>query len=262
MKIDQVAVQLYTIREHLKTSADFAKSLKRLREIGYKGVELAGLGPLTDKELKAMLDGEGLTCVSSHEPGEQLFNHTDQVIARLKTLGCQVAAYPYPSGVPLETSDDVHAFIRQLEKAGRQMGEAGIHLLYHNHNIEFRRIEGRLILGMIFDSTDRLTLGAELDTYWTQAGGDDPSRWCARLKGRLPILHMKDYGVQKNPEGGVQSAFKEIGRGNLSWREIVKAAEKAGCRKFVIEQDANWIDNDPFASLKVSYDFVREHLCR
>jgi sugar phosphate isomerase/epimerase len=261
MKMDQVAAQTYTVREHLKTPAAIATSLHRLREIGYQAVELAGFGPIADKDLKAMLDGEGLACFSSHEPSEQLFNHTDQVIAKVKAFGCPVVAYPYPSGVSLETSDDVRAFSRQLEKTGKEMADAGIQLLYHNHDIEFRRIEGALILDTIYASTNRRSLGAELDTYWIQAGGNDPAEWCARMKGRLPILHMKDYAVQRNQEGKMHSAFKEVGSGNLNWKEIVKAAEKAGCRRFVVEQDSNWVENDPFKSLKASFDFIRDFLC-
>jgi len=172
-----------------------------------------------------------------------------------------VAAFPYPSGIPLETEKDVKAFIRQLDDAGRRLRDAGIGFLYHNHNMEFRRIGGALILDMIFNSIDPRVLGAELDTYWVQAGGNDPARWCAKLKGRLPILHMKDFGVQDKYEGVPLSVFKEIGRGNLDWPGIIAAAEKAGCTQFIVEQDSNWIEGDPFKSLKASFDFITEKLC-
>jgi sugar phosphate isomerase/epimerase len=135
-------------------------------------------------------------------------------------------------------------------------------LLYHNHNMELRRVDGRLVLEMIFAQTDPRFLASELDTYWIQAGGGDPVAWCRKLKGRLPILHMKDYGVQDTWETVPGSVFKEIGKGNLGWVEICAAAEESGCRTFVVEQDANWIGGNPFESLRVSFDFVRESLCR
>jgi sugar phosphate isomerase/epimerase len=262
MKMNQVAVQLYSIRDYLKTPDMIAKSLHRIREIGYQSVELAGLGPMADKDLRGILDTEGLACLSSHEPGEQLFNDTARIIDRLRTLGCPIAVYPYPAGVSFETTQDVKSFALQLEKAGRALAEARIELLYHNHNIEFKRVDGAFILDTIFDSVPRNCLGSELDTYWVQAGGDSPTRWCGKLKGRLSILHMKDFGLQEHYEGVPSSVFKEIGSGNLDWKEIIHAAEKAGCRKFVVEQDANWMDNDPFTSLRTSFDFIREHLSR
>ncbi len=261
MKLDQVAVQLYTVRDYLKTPEDVAKSLRKIRGIGYRAVELAGLCPIGNRELKAMLDGEGLACFSSHEGGEQLFKHTDQVVEKLTALGCGSAVYPYPN-LATDTAAEVDSLIAQLDRAGKLLAEAKISLLYHNHNMEFRRFGGRLMLDMIYDGIDGRNLGAELDTYWVQAGGQSPERWCARLKGRLSILHMKDFGVEDRYEGVPRSVYKEVGLGNLDWTGIVKAAEKAGCRRFVVEQDGNWIDNDPFKSLKASYDFLEGKLCK
>ena len=68
---------------------------------------------------------------------------------------------------------------------------------------------------------------------------------------------MKDYGVNAERK----RVFAEIGSGNMNWDDIVPAAEEAGCRWFIVEQDNDWVDNDPFKSLKVSLRYIRENLC-
>jgi sugar phosphate isomerase/epimerase len=118
------------------------------------------------------------------------------------------------------------------------------------------RIGGRPILEIIYAETDPRFLQAELDTYGIQAGGGNPIDWCDRMKGRLPMLHMKDLGVNEEHFG----VFREIGRGNLNWRAIIKAAEASGCDWFIVEQDGNWIDDDPFKSLKTSFEYITERL--
>jgi len=69
---------------------------------------------------------------------------------------------------------------------------------------------------------------------------------------------MKDFGVS----GKRERVFREIGRGNLEWEPIVKAAKKAGCRWYVVEQDRDWINSDPFEALKISFDYIKESFCR
>ena len=62
MKTGQVAAQLFTLREYCKTAADIAVTLKKVRKIGYQAVQVSGVAPIDEKELKNMLDGEGLVC--------------------------------------------------------------------------------------------------------------------------------------------------------------------------------------------------------
>jgi sugar phosphate isomerase/epimerase len=88
-----------------------------------------------------------------------------------------------------------------------------------------------------------------------QHGGGDPVAWCKKLKGRLPLLHMKDYTVN----AANQVTFAEIGHGNLNWKKIVAAAEKSGCQWFIVEQDT--CPGDPFESLRQSFDYIRDKLC-
>ncbi|MBM4164137.1 MAG: sugar phosphate isomerase/epimerase [Lentisphaerae bacterium] len=250
MKTTQIAAQLYTLRDHLKTPADIAASLKKVRQIGYRAVQVSGLGPIEESELNRILQGEGLTCCATHESGAKILDETAAVIARLQKLNCRYTAYPYPAGVDFGSLPTVLDLAARLDKAGQLMREAGLVLTYHNHAMEFQRLEGKLVLDWLYEKTDARHLQGEIDTYWVQHGGSDPVAWCRKLKGRLPLLHLKDYTVI-----GGKPAFAPVGQGNLDIPAIVNAAEASGCEWFIVEQD-DCYGADPFEALAHSYRYL------
>jgi sugar phosphate isomerase/epimerase len=254
MKISQVAAQLYTIREFVKTPADIATSLKKIREIGFEAVQVSGIGPIEESELLQILQGEGLTLCATHEGAQSIIDNPHKVVERLQSLKCTYTAYPHPAGVDFTEGSQITAMIHGLDKAGKVLRDAGIVLAYHNHAIELAKVGGKTILDHIYDSTDPTALQGEIDTYWIQAGGGDPVQWCEKLAGRLPLLHLKDYAMtlENKPR------FAEIGYGNLDWKRIIPAAEKSGCKWFIIEQDT--CPGNPFDSLKMSFDYIKANL--
>ena len=94
MKVTQLAAQLYTCRDILKTPAEIATTLRRLRAVGYHAVQVSGMGPIAEDELLRILDGEGLLCCATHEPGDKILNDPQAVIQRLHKLRCRYTAYP------------------------------------------------------------------------------------------------------------------------------------------------------------------------
>jgi sugar phosphate isomerase/epimerase len=256
MKISQVAAQLFTVRDHCKTATDLAVTLKKIAGIGYPAVQLSGLGPIPEQEIVALCQQNGLTICATHEGGQMICDEPQQVVTKLKKLGCRHTAYPYPGGIKFESFDEVKALAAKLNAAGKVLAAAGQTLSYHNHHIEFRKVAGKTILEWIYELTDARYLQGEPDTYWIQTGGGEPTDWCHRLQGRLPLLHMKDYLVTA-PENKI--AMAEIGNGNLNWKSIVQAAEVAGCEWFIVEQDT--CPADPFDSLKQSFDYIKANLC-
>jgi sugar phosphate isomerase/epimerase len=254
MKLKQVAAQLYTLREHLKTPKDIAASLKKVKQIGYPAVQVSGMGPIPEEELNKILDGEGLTCCATHEGGNVILGEPMKVVERLKKLRCKHTAYPYPGGVDFASEASVMQMIQGLDRAGKVLAENGLVLSYHNHNHEFRRLGGKTILDLVYEKTNPRHVQGEIDTYWVQCGGGDPVEWCRKLKGRLPCLHMKDFATSHENK----PVFAEIGNGNLRWKEIVAAAEASGCEWFIVEQDV--CPGDPFDSLRQSFDFIKAKL--
>jgi len=256
MKIEQVACITYTIRDHIRTPEDFRRSMAKVAGIGYRAVQISGMEPdlLGAEEIRTICADNGLTICATHEPSDQILNSPERVAERLETLGVRYTAYPFPGGIDFNDPESRSSLIRKLDKAGAVLRESGSVLTYHNHATEFVKWEGKPALAHIYDETDPANLQAELDTYWIQLGGGNPVEWCERLKGRLPLLHLKDVGVR---EGNEPTMF-EIGEGNLDFKTIIAAAESSGCEWFIVEQDT--CPGDPFESLRKSFDFIRREL--
>lgn len=256
MKPHQLAAQLYTVRDFCRTAADFATTLKKLRKIGYPAVQLSGVGPIPLPELKAILDGEGMICCATHEDSAQLLAEPARCIEKLQFLDCRHTAYPWPAGIDFGSAASVESLAARLNESGKLFRAAGLTLGYHNHAIEFVPFRGTTVLDYIYNTADAQNLVAEPDTFWIHYGGGDVVAWCERLAGRMPCIHLKDYGFTLENK----HQFCEVGRGNLNWRRILAAAEKSGCQWFIVEQDT--CPGDPFDSLKISYDYLRANFAQ
>lgn len=256
MKISQVAIQLYTLRDFCKTAADLAETARKVRAIGYEAVQISGVGPIPEAELVSIFAGEGLKICATHENGQKILDETESVIERLHKLDTKLTAYPYPAGVDFNNPEHVDTLIRKLDAAGAKFRAAGLKLGYHNHANEFYRpvAGGPTVLDRIYNETSPQNVVAELDTFWVQRGGGDVVEWVRRLKGRQPFIHLKDFKV--NPAG--ESSFCEIGAGTLPFARIISEAESGGCEWFIVEQDT--CPGDPFVSIKQSFGYLKAHL--
>jgi sugar phosphate isomerase/epimerase len=254
MKLNQVAAQFYTIREHCKTAKDFAASCAKIKGIGYGAIQISGVGPIPEDEIVRICANEGLVICATHEPGKTIVEEPQKVVDRLAKLGCAYTAYPAPHR-PLTNAAEAIALAKDLDRAGELLRKNKQVLTYHNHANEFRRDGGKPLLELIYANSDPKNLQGEIDTYWVQTGGGDPVEWCARLKNRLPLLHLKDYAVDSSNKPAL---ITEIGNGNLDWKRIIAAAELSGCKWFIVEQDT--CPGDPFQSLAQSWGYIAENL--
>jgi sugar phosphate isomerase/epimerase len=254
MKLSQVALQLYTLRDYLKTPADIRHALTKVRAIGYEAVQASGLGPIEDAELLEILRGEGLVLCATHEGSDLIRQEPEKVTEKLGRLGCKYTAYPYPAGVDWSKPEEVESLVADLDRAGAVLRKAGQVLTYHNHAVELTPFQGTTALDYIYAKSNAQNLQGEIDTYWIQHGGGDPVAWCAKLAGRLPLLHLKDYSVLPNGKPD----FAAIGAGNLNFPAIIAAAEKSGCEWFIVEQDTT--PGSPFDAVKQSFDYIKANL--
>lgn len=252
MKKNQIAAQLFTVRDLLKTPESVRETLTRIRDIGYAAVQFSGYSydVLPEQEVLAICKELGLTICATHESGDMIIDHPEQVVERLKALKCSYTAYPYPGGIDMGREDIVANLIAGLNRSGQILQEAGLTLCYHNHQIEFRKLNGKIILERIYDETNPAWLMGEIDTYWIQYGGGDGVRWCQRLAGRCPLIHLKDYRINEKHE----IEFCEVGQGNLDIPAIIAAAEQSGCQWFIVEQDV--CPGDPVDALAMSYAYL------
>jgi len=244
-----IGAQLYTLRDYLKTPEDIAKTLKEVKKIGYNVVQLSGLGPIESEELKKILDGEGLYPCSTHTSYERLIKETEKVIEEHKILDVPIVVCP---GLPeeLHNKEGYKKVACELTRVGEIFVKNGISLAYHNHYIEFKKYGDRVGLEILYAESNPEYLQAEIDTYWVQYGGADPAEWCLKMKGRLPVLHLKDMGIKDN-----EQIMMEVGEGNLNWKAIIKAAQEASVKWYLVEQDI--CQRSPIESLRISLENLK-----
>jgi len=254
MKISQVAVTLYTVRDFCKTASDLAVTARKIHAIGYEAVQLSGLGPIPPEEIVRIMAGEGLTICATHEPGAVILDQPEKAIETLQKLGCRLTAYPYPQDIDFSDARSITTLVRKLDAAGAKFRAAGLVLGYHNHDIEFLRFQGATVLDYIYAHSDPRNLVGELDTYWVHYGGGDCVEWCRKLKGRMPFIHLKDYAITLERT----HTYCEIGSGALPFQRIIDEAERSGCEWFIVEQDT--CPGDPFDSLRISFNYLKAKL--
>ncbi|MEW5813981.1 MAG: sugar phosphate isomerase/epimerase [Spirochaetota bacterium] len=247
----KIAAALYNVRDYSRTAIDLDQTLRKISAIGFKTVQISGIGPIPPVELKALLDKHGLYACSTHESLNGYRHHFDEIVEKLERLGCTLTTLGYP-GDEYWVPGGAAKLALELNEIGRQFNSCGIRFGYHNHDVEFTRFEGTTFLQALFDRTDPEYVCFEIDTHWVQRGGGNPAAWIRKAKGRIPVLHIKDYAiVDRKPQ------FAEIGEGNLDWEDIFSAGEEAGVRWYVVEQDNPLGERDIFESLKISYDNLK-----
>ena len=246
-----IAAQLYTCRDFTDTLEDMDKTLGKLAQIGYEAVEFGATGAeITAEQMKDLLDRYGLIACATHTGFADLRDNPEEQVEYHKAIDCR---YTVTGGweKDLKTEADWIAFAREANEVGRRLGSMGLSFGYHNHSHEFEKFGERTAMEVLFEESDADCVFAELDTYWVQHGGASPVVWINRLADRLPLLHLKDMAMR-----GREQLYAEVGEGNLDWEGILAAAQDAGVRWYIVEQDT--CQRDPFESLEISFNNLKE----
>ncbi len=237
---DKISIQLYTLRSILEN--DLEGTMSALADIGYRKVEMAGTYGRSAAEFRRILDANHIRATSTHVgiDGADL----DQVIADARTLGNLRVVHPYSN---FSTIAEWQAFTERLEAAGRAFRRAGIPLGYHNHNQEFRPVDGVRPYDVITHGTSRRDVYLEMDLYWVVAGDADPVREFYRVAGRVKQFHVKD----RAPDGG----FADLGEGTIDFPRIFRATRPLEVEEYIVENDQ---PVDALKCAQTGYDYLRD----
>ncbi len=254
MTAQKLAAQLYTVREFTQNAKDMAESLKKIKAIGYPAVQTSAHGQdISDAEVKAMVEDNGLVICNTHVSPDMLWNDIDAVIEEHTLWNCKhVAIGAMPPAYRQEGEAGFKRFAAEASKVGEQLAAAGLTFSYHNHSFEMVRFGTRTGLDLLYEESDPRYLQAEIDTYWIQHGGGDPTAWVRKMNNRMPAVHLKDMVVVTNETSHGTQIMAEIGEGNLNWPSILQACKEIGVEWYIVEQDT--CQRDPFESLKISYN--------
>ena len=241
--------------------AELADGLQRLRDIGYRGVEAAGVplieGPdpaISARELKRVLDDAGLACVGVHARWHEIRDDTSAVVDRLRELDCSIISIPaFVDEFDRFEPAGYAAFAGEAAMVTQILGEHGMRLGYHHHAHEFLRFgpDRRTIFDLLIDEP---SLAIEIDVYWAAFAGVDPAGLIESLPGRVPLLHCKDLEMIRDDEAGARPFYAPVGEGNLDWERILAASHDAGTEAWIVEQDQCL--RDPFDCLRSSFEFL------
>ena len=266
-----IGYQVYSARDD--AAKDLLGTLKTIKSLGYDGVEFAGFYGHEAKEVKAMLDEVGLVAISHHVPYAAMCADIEKVIEDNKTIGCKFIAIPFLDDATRPGAAGFAATIKNIYKFGKMIKEAGMQLVYHNHDFEFVNVSGQYGLDFLYDAVPECILQTEIDCCWVRYAGENPADYIKKYAGRCEVVHLKDYvgrkeegknpyaliGVDKdtaNADEGVAFEFRPVGYGEQNVPSIIESAQACGAEWFIVEQDLS-IGRAPLEAAKMSIDYLR-----
>ena len=251
----KIGAQMYTLRDSCGTPDDIARSLEKVKAMGYDGIQgsAAGFNTLDESELKQIkkaLDDNGLVCAVTHESLDNMRDRMEAVVTKHRILDCSYTAI---GGAHFGAEPSVsiwEEFAREYNGITKTLSESGIRAGYHNHSHEFVVFEdGRTPMDIML-ATFEPHVWMELDVYWVAHGLGDPAAWIDRIaesgQDRIPCIHYKDGAVDHERN----HVMMPVGDGNLNWSRINPACEKAGVEWALVERDHG--PHDPFDALQRS----------
>ncbi|HDN17727.1 MAG TPA: sugar phosphate isomerase/epimerase [Candidatus Bathyarchaeota archaeon] len=249
-----IGVQLYTFRDYMRTKRGLEHTLKRIAEIGYSNVELAGFGPVNPEEFSQILSRFELSVCSSHVPFDMLYEALEDVLEMHETVGCRNLVCP---SIPRSyvNEDGFKEVAGILSDIAGVINREGFTLSYHNHADEFTKWNGKTGLEILSEYAPKLLF--QLDTYWVQYGGASTIEWINRLRGRMISIHLKDMKVSLTSKG-ILHVNTYVGDGNLNWVSILQSSIESGIRYLIVEQE--FYEISPFESTKRSLNHLKKIL--
>jgi sugar phosphate isomerase/epimerase len=258
-KIENLGVQLYTVRDQMKVS--FYETLAKVASIGYKEVEFAGYFGLTPKQVRDALENNHLTAPSTHVQYDELDDKFPAVIEASKTIGLKYIVCPWIPEELRKSPDIWKQAAEKFNRCGEASKKAGMQFAYHNHWFEFLPVDGKLPYDQLLKDCDASLVKMELDLCWITAAGGDPVKYFNAYPGRFPLVHVKDLKTLPHiTAGGAQNYgdtvdLTEVGSGLIDWKKIFVHSEKAGIKHYIVEHDH---PKQPFDSIAGSYDYLNK----
>lgn len=248
-----IGAQLYTVREFAKNLDDFSETLKKIADIGYKTVQVSGTCDFEAEWLREELRKNDLSCVLTHIKAADILENTDTVCKNHDIFGCRnIGLGAMPCGGQV-TDEAYEKFVSDFTPAIKKINALGHKFFYHNHAFEFiRSKDGKLFMDKLLEDFSPEMLGVTLDTYWVQFAGADVCDWLLKMRGRVECIHLKDMTATFNNK----NRMAPVGYGNMNFEKIISAAEQAGGQYLLVEQD-DCYEEDPFVCLKKSYDYLK-----
>ena len=244
-KLGNIGLQLYTLRDMMKRSVPH--TLEAAAKAGYKEVEFAGYFNVSARQIRKLLDANGLSSPSAHIQTTDLGATWESTLEDATIIGHTYLTLAWIDAAE-RTLDGYKRIAGRLNEAGAKAAEEGVQVAYHNHAYGFEEIAGQVPYEIFLRETDPRHVVMEADVFWMRQANEDPLAWFERYPGRFHMLHLKDMGPPPKKE------MLDVGKGVIDWKTLLSRSKAAGVRHYFVEHDE---PRDAIASIRSSYRYLR-----
>ncbi|MCX8052467.1 MAG: sugar phosphate isomerase/epimerase [Armatimonadetes bacterium] len=244
-----IALQLYTLREEVYPGGkDLPRVMKTVAEIGYMGVELAGLHGHDPKQIAKVAADLGLTICGSHLAGVPTADKVKEIADEHAELGNPRVIGGF-GPQDFETLDAVKSAASRFQEAAELLKPYEIKFGFHNHWWEFNKVEGddRYVYEILLDEAPDAF--SELDVYWCSFGKADPVSVISKYKSRIHLMHVKDGMLVEGDH-----SHTPVGSGKLNMPAIIGTADPVALDWLIVELDS--CAGDMLEAVKKSYRYL------
>ncbi|WP_127583272.1 sugar phosphate isomerase/epimerase family protein [Paenibacillus koleovorans] len=248
-----LGLQLYSIKE--EAQRDLLGTLAKVAEIGYEGVEFAGYYGAEARDVRRVLEQEGLRAAGVHIPYHLIDEQLERQLEYAGIIGCEAILCPMVPKAISSEERSFHEAAERFNRYGRKCRENGIRFLYHIHGYEFTDFgAGRTGMDILLGETEPELVAFEFDTFWVEFAGLDSVEYYNRIGSRCPYMHYKD----RSRTGELRDT--EVGEGSLDIAKLAAAGLRAGADWFIVEQEQ--FDRPQLESVSISLRNLRRILER
>ena len=243
--VQAVGLQLYTVRDLLEQ--DFEGTLAGIAALGYRQVEFAGIVGPSPRQTLDILKRHGLVAPSSHIDYEKLEAELPRVLQAANEMEQKFIVCGFLDESRRRNLDDWKRICRTFNAIGEQAGKAGLGFAYHNHDFEFRPLDGQVPYDLVLVETDPGLVRMEMDFYWMAKANRDPVPYFQRYPARFPLVHLKDMARD--------GTITDVGSGVIDFKHILAYATLAGIDYLFVEHDN---PARPMQSIETSLRYLQQ----
>lgn len=232
-------ITLFNLRDRCAQQADAAATLSVLKKSRVDVVQISAIGAYGIPGIADVIKSLDLTVPVTHTPFKAIMEEPERVALEHKQIGCRFVGLGAMPGEYEKTNDGQDAFLRDLHTTAKNLAKHDVTLCYHNHDFDLRTdtcAKSNLDRMLSEFASDELFFIP--DVCWIQLGGCSPTEYLQAMKGRIAVIHFKDYLLDADGK----RRFCEAGNGLMDLKACYETGERVGAAYAIYEQDDNWAE--------------------